>query len=621
MTTTFKRFLFTALFAGIFSQVQAVKLEGTTVKGSHDSKAKTCHLTLSPGPHKTEVFNTFRDKYLKNSPIQMITISDGPDGQNEVGKESGYHHLITTIKSLALHNPGVLEETSIEISGQSPLIAELLKGNKLYVDIVQNLIHAREELAKTKALETNTEPGMVQRIINTVKPKPSIQEKNIEESEKSSKKIHDDTLPSVPVPHTPVARPLPPSGNFIYLNGTTAKISESNMSIFNSIGNTYYRGITFDNTVTGSTALVNLKYLEDSTFEAEENPGKVAHEMIKSNPGAAIRWYGSNDPVATQFPNPNTELDVINLIKDNGPTGLDELRVTIIGPDTSGGDIDHNTQYGKHHTSLEYANGKSQLCVPFGPLLGAVATDQLTTTEIYGTPQPIAVPDGVYYPVSPTGTLGSDDLLKQTNKSAPNEYSFYFRNIVLDTTENNANTNTLDSTGTWRTELSKLYNAVVADCPQDISFTNNDPSYSSVIADLENGRLDPTTTLTNLNTTTAPANAEGTTSQTLGFSVDADGSYDATQNSGTFVQALWFMNMLPKGKGEIVVGNAQSELYLTSDALTDKVTLTIGEDEYNLWNGVATLDSAASRKRVGSLLDKTIPLPTNLQIKKRTIKE
>lgn len=611
MTTTFKKFLFTALLAGLFSKVQAVKLEGTTVKGSHDSKAKTCYLELSPGPHKADSFNAFREKNIKNHSIQMIKISDGPDGQNEVGKESGYYYLIGTIKSLALQNPGALEETSIEISGPSPLIKKLLEGDKLYVDIVQNLIHAREETAKAKTLAESTEPGVVQRIFNTVKPNRPMQEANPEESEKNLQKIQDP----IPLPassSTPVTRPLPPTGNFVYINGISVPISESNMSVFNTIGSTYYRGITFDNTVTGSSALNNLKYMEDSTFNAS-NAGKVAYEMIKNNQGAAIRWYGSIDPVTTPFPNTTSQLDVIHLIKDSGPSSqTNDLTVTIIGPDTT-----TNNQY---YTSLEYADSKAQLYVPCGPLLGAVAKDQLTTTEIYGTSKPLAVPAGVYFPVGGSSSLEEADLLKQTHKSAPNQYSFYFNNIVLDTPGNNTNTNKLDSTGTWRTELSKLYNAIVADCPSDISFTNNDPSYSSVIANLENGRLDPTKTLANLNTTTAPADAQGTSSQTLGFSINADDNYDVKQNSGTFVNALWFMNMIPEGKGEIVCGSTQSELSLTSSASTNKVTLTIGTNEYNLWNGVATLDSAAGRKRVGSLFDKTISF-SNLQIKKRNIRE
>lgn len=616
MTTTFKKFLFTALLAGLFSKVQAVKLEGTTVKGSHDSKVKTCYLELSPGPHKVDSFNAFREKNIKNHSLQMIKISDGPDGQNEVGKESGYHYLIGTIKSLALQNPGALEETSIEISGPSPLIKKLLEGDKLYVDIFQNLIHAREETAKAKTLAENTEPGMVQRIINTVKPNRPMQEANPEESEKNLQKIQDP----IPLPassSTPVTRPLPPTGNFVYINEISVPISESNMSVFNTIGSTYYRKITFDNTVTGSSALNNLKYMEDSTFNAS-NAGKVAYEMIKNNQGAAIRWYGSIDPVTTPFPNTTSQLDVIHLIKDSGPSSqTNDLTVTIIGPDATG-DATTNTQYEKYYTSVEYANNKSQLYVPCGPLLGAVAKDQLTTTEIYGTAKPLAVPAGVYFPVGGSSSLEEADLLKQTHKSTPNQYSFYFNNIVLDTPGNNANTNTLDSTGTWRTELSKLYNAIVADCPSDISFTNNDPSYSSVIANLENGRLDPTKTLTNLNTTTAPSTPTDTNGTALGFSINANAGYEATP--GTFEQALWFMNMLPKGKGEIVYSDAQSELSLTSSASTNKVTLTIGTNEYNLWNGVATLDSAAGRKRVGSLLDKTISF-SNLQIKKRNIRE
>jgi hypothetical protein len=619
MTTNFKRFLFTTLFAGIFSQAQAVKLEGTTTKESPDSKGKSCHLELSPGPHKPEAFKAFREKNLNYHPLKTIKISDGPDGQNEVGKESGYHHLITTIKSLASQTPAALEETSIEISGKSPLIAELFKENRLYVDFLQYLIHSRGETAKAKALAENAEPGMVQRLINTVKPNRPMQEANPEESEKNLQKIQDP----IPLPassSTPVTRPLPPSGNFIYVNGISAQVSESNMSVFNTIGSTYYRGITFDNTVTGSTALNNLKYMEDSTFQAAVNPGKVAYQMVKNNQDAAIRWYGTDNAVTTPFPDANSKLDVINLIKDNGPNSQPkDLAVTIIGPDTTG-DVVTNSEYNNYYTSLEYANSKAQLYVPFGPLLGAVAADQLTTTEIYGTPQPIAVPAGVYYPVDGSSSLEEADLLKQTHKSAPNQYDFYFKNIALDTTVNNANTNKLDSTGTWRTQLSKLYNAIVADCPSGISFTNNDP-YSSVIADLENGRLDPTTTLTNLNTTKAPSTPTDTNGTALGFSIDTNDSYDATQNSGTFVKALWFMNMLPKGKGEIVCGSNQSELSLASSASTDKVTLTIGTDEYDLWNGVATLDSAASRKRVGSLLDKTVSLPNNLQIKKRTIKE
>lgn len=617
MTTTFKRFLFTALFTGVFSQAQAVTLEGSTTKAPHDPKAKSCHLKLSPGPHKTEAFNTFREKYLKNNPIETITLLDGPDGQNEAGKESGYHHLKATVKSLAAQNPAALAETSLEISGKSPLTEELFKENKLYVDIIQHLISARVETARTKALEASAEPGVIQRVINTVTKRP-MQEGNLEESEKNLQKISGPIpLPASPV--TPVVRPLPPSGNFVYINGVSAQISQTNMSALDSLDSpTYYRGITFDSTVTGSSALSHLKYLEDSTFNAS-SAGKVAYEMVKNNQGAAIRWYGTDNAVTTPFPDDTNQLDVVNLIKDNGPKSqTNDLTVTIIGSDTTG-DSGTNIKHNKYYTSLEYANSKAQLYVSFGPLLGSVAKDDLTTEEIYGTPQPIAVPAGVYYPVGGSSSLEEADLLKQTHKSEPNQYSFYFNNIVLDKTANNDKTNTLDSTGTWRTELSKFYDAVVKDFPSDISFSTN--PYSSVIADLEDGRLDPATTLTNLNTTKAPADAQGATPQALGFSVEWDDSYDATQNSGTFEQALWFMNILPKGKGEIVCGSAASELSLTSSASTDKIKLTIGTDEYALWNGEAPSNSAAARKKVGPLLDKTISAPTHGTIKKRNTRD